>query len=102
MSHTEVLLVSFTSLVLCVQAQLQRSLDSSVTAQPRPLIGRRTRRELPAAMMAALQNGTGPTAEEDSGVQDEEEEVPGAQELVDFSPVYCCLHIYTELVSRPL
>lgn len=26
-------------------------------------------------------------------------QVPGAQDLVDFSPVYRCLHIYTVLVS---
>uniref|UniRef100_A0A8D3CIZ1 Exocyst complex component n=1 Tax=Scophthalmus maximus TaxID=52904 RepID=A0A8D3CIZ1_SCOMX len=30
----------------------------------------------------------------------EEQEVPGAQELVDFSPVYRCLHIYTVLGLR--
>ncbi|KAG9345803.1 hypothetical protein JZ751_008948 [Albula glossodonta] len=28
--------------------------------------------------------------------------VPGAQDLVDFSPVYRCLHIYTVLGSRPM
>uniref|UniRef100_A0A8C4HA14 Exocyst complex component n=1 Tax=Dicentrarchus labrax TaxID=13489 RepID=A0A8C4HA14_DICLA len=28
------------------------------------------------------------------------EEVPGAHDLVDFSPVYCCLHIYTVLGLR--
>uniref|UniRef100_A0A8C3ADB7 Exocyst complex component n=1 Tax=Cyclopterus lumpus TaxID=8103 RepID=A0A8C3ADB7_CYCLU len=28
------------------------------------------------------------------------EAVPGAQDLVDFSPVYCCLHIYTVLGLR--
>ena len=26
-------------------------------------------------------------------------QVPGAQDLVDFSPVYRCLHIYSVLVS---
>jgi len=26
-------------------------------------------------------------------------QIPGAQDLVDFSPVYRCLHIYTVLVS---
>ncbi|XP_077815373.1 exocyst complex component 6B isoform X12 [Macaca mulatta] len=31
---------------------------------------------------------------------DEEEEVPGAQDLVDFSPVYRCLHIYSVLGAR--
>ena len=29
-------------------------------------------------------------------------QVPGAQDLVDFSPVYRCLHIYTVLVSPSL
>uniref|UniRef100_A0AAZ3R507 Exocyst complex component n=1 Tax=Oncorhynchus tshawytscha TaxID=74940 RepID=A0AAZ3R507_ONCTS len=51
--------------------------------------------------------GSSPMSEQDSGVldvEDEEDEdevlVWGAQELVDFSPVYRCLHIYTVLGSR--
>uniref|UniRef100_A0A667ZCQ7 Exocyst complex component n=1 Tax=Myripristis murdjan TaxID=586833 RepID=A0A667ZCQ7_9TELE len=88
------------------QAQLQRSLDSSVSTQPRALMGRRTRKE---AMVAAGTESDGqggsPVSEQDSGildVEDEEEddEVPGAQDLVDFSPVYRCLHIYTVLGLR--
>ncbi|XP_037832652.1 exocyst complex component 6B [Kryptolebias marmoratus] len=90
------------------QAQLQRSLDSSVTGQPRALIGRRGRRREAAA--AGAENGGhggSPLSEQDSGILDvedeeEDEEVPGAQELVDFSPVYRCLHIYTVLVSPPI
>ncbi|KAK7910026.1 hypothetical protein WMY93_014710 [Mugilogobius chulae] len=85
------------------QAQLQRSLDSSVSAHPRPLTGRnRNRKELYVTMASAIQNGGSPFSEQDSGILDEEEEeeVPGAQELVDFSPVYRCLHIYTVLGLR--
>ncbi|XP_036967664.1 exocyst complex component 6B isoform X3 [Acanthopagrus latus] len=93
------------------QAQLQRSLDSSVSTQPRALISRRGRKEA-AAAAAALGAGTdsggqggSPLSEQDSGildVEDEEEDddVPGAHDLVDFSPVYRCLHIYTVLGLR--
>uniref|UniRef100_A0A8C9X0P8 Exocyst complex component n=1 Tax=Sander lucioperca TaxID=283035 RepID=A0A8C9X0P8_SANLU len=86
------------------QAQLQRSLDSSVSTQPRALIGRRSRKEAAAATDSGGHGGS-PVSEQDSGildVEDEEEddEVPGAQDLVDFSPVYRCLHIYTVLGLR--
>uniref|UniRef100_A0A673BGU9 Exocyst complex component n=1 Tax=Sphaeramia orbicularis TaxID=375764 RepID=A0A673BGU9_9TELE len=85
------------------QAQLQRSLDSSVSTQPRALIGRRVRKE---AAAGAGTDGGSPLSEQDSGILDvedeeeEEEDVPGAQDLVDFSPVYRCLHIYTVLGLR--
>ncbi|KAM4536648.1 exocyst complex component 6B isoform 1-T1 [Odontesthes bonariensis] len=89
------------------QAQLQRSLDSSVALQPRALIGRRNRKEAMAAGMGTESDGHGgsPVSEQDSGILDvedeeEDEEVPGAQDLVDFSPVYRCLHIYTVLGLR--
>uniref|UniRef100_A0A3B5PVQ9 Exocyst complex component n=1 Tax=Xiphophorus maculatus TaxID=8083 RepID=A0A3B5PVQ9_XIPMA len=85
------------------QAQLQRSLDSSVTLQPRALIGRRGRKEA-AAVTESSGEGGSPLSEQDSGILDvedeEEEDVPGAQDLVDFSPVYRCLHIYTVLGLR--
>lgn len=89
------------------QAQLQRSLDSSVSSQPRAPIGLRSRKEAVvegAGPDSGEQDG-GPLSEEDSGVLDvgdeeEEDEVSGAQDLVDFSPVYCCLHIYTVLGLR--
>ncbi|XP_061566421.1 exocyst complex component 6B isoform X2 [Cololabis saira] len=93
------------------QAQLQRSLDSAVSLQPRALIGRRSRKEAMMMMMMVAagtdrdgQDGS-PVSEQDSGildVEDEEEddETPGAQDLVDFSPVYRCLHIYTVLGLR--
>ncbi|KAI3376158.1 hypothetical protein L3Q82_016691, partial [Scortum barcoo] len=67
------------------------------------------RKEAAAAVAAAGTDGDGhggsPLSEQDSGildVEDEEEddEVPGAQDLVDFSPVYRCLHIYTVLGLR--
>ncbi|XP_070785685.1 exocyst complex component 6B isoform X2 [Enoplosus armatus] len=87
------------------QAQLQRSLDSSVSTQPRALIGRRSRKEAAAVGTDSDGQGGSPVSEQDSGildVEDEEEddEVPGAHDLVDFSPVYRCLHIYTVLGLR--
>ncbi|KAM6895119.1 exocyst complex component 6B isoform 1-T1 [Lycodopsis pacificus] len=86
------------------QAQLQRSLDT----QPRTLIGRRSRKEAAAGGGAGTDSGGGaggsPVSEQDSGILDvedeEDDEVPGAQDLVDFSPVYRCLHIYTVLGLR--
>uniref|UniRef100_A0A6Q2Y8H8 Exocyst complex component n=1 Tax=Esox lucius TaxID=8010 RepID=A0A6Q2Y8H8_ESOLU len=67
--------------------------------------GRRLRKE--AGLGAATEvdgHGSSPVTEQDSGIldveDDEDDEVPGAQELVDFSPVYCCLHIYTVLGAR--
>ncbi|TMS02239.1 Exocyst complex component 6B, partial [Larimichthys crocea] len=91
------------------QAQLQRSLDSSVSTQPRVLLGRRSRKDAMAATLAGTDSGGqggSPVSEQDSGILDvedeeeEEEEVPGAHDLVDFSPVYRCLHIYTVLGLR--
>uniref|UniRef100_A0A4W6CJS8 Exocyst complex component n=1 Tax=Lates calcarifer TaxID=8187 RepID=A0A4W6CJS8_LATCA len=89
------------------QAQLQRSLDSSISMQPRALIGRRGRKLVAAAMTGMDSDGQGgsPVSEQDSGIldvedEDEDDEVPGAQDLVDFSPVYRCLHIYTVLGLR--
>uniref|UniRef100_A0A673BCQ8 Exocyst complex component n=1 Tax=Sphaeramia orbicularis TaxID=375764 RepID=A0A673BCQ8_9TELE len=83
------------------QAQLQRSLDSSVSTQPRALIGRRVRKE---AAAGAGTDGGSPLSEQDSGILDvedeEEEEEDVTQDLVDFSPVYRCLHIYTVLGLR--
>ncbi|XP_068443869.1 exocyst complex component 6B [Clinocottus analis] len=94
------------------QAQLQRSLDSS--SQPRGLIGRRGRKAMAAAMAAMGAGpdsgepggGGSPESEQDSGILDvgdeeeDDDDVPGTQDLVDFSPVYCCLHIYTVLGLR--
>ncbi|XP_034146265.1 exocyst complex component 6B isoform X3 [Esox lucius] len=71
----------------------------------RAAVGRRLRKE--AGLGAATEvdgHGSSPVTEQDSGIldveDDEDDEVPGAQELVDFSPVYCCLHIYTVLGAR--
>nr|XP_015801721.2 exocyst complex component 6B isoform X1 [Nothobranchius furzeri] len=86
------------------QAQLQRSLDSSVTMQPRALIGRRGRKMAAAVGAESGRQGGIPMFKQNSGILDvedeEEDDVPGAQELVDFSPVYRCLHIYTVLGLR--
>ncbi|KAM4012734.1 LOW QUALITY PROTEIN: exocyst complex component 6B-like [Anomaloglossus baeobatrachus] len=84
------------------QAQQQRSLDNILTLQTKGILGRRYKKDLcPSPEM----NGTSPMSEQDSGIldvedEDEEEEAPGTQDLVDFSPVYRCLHIYTVLASR--
>ncbi|MBN3307153.1 exocyst complex component 6B isoform X2 [Amia ocellicauda] len=86
------------------QAQLQRSLDSTVSYQHRTVSGRRSRKE--AGLGTELEGqGSSPLSEQDSGILDvedeeEEDEVMGAQDLVDFSPVYGCLHIYTVLGAR--
>ncbi|XP_037116146.1 exocyst complex component 6B isoform X1 [Syngnathus acus] len=84
------------------QAQLQRSLDSST--QPGVVVGRRPGRQ-PAAGRFTQSNGQVDRLELDSGVLDlgdeeETDQVTGAQDLVDFSPVYRCLHIYTVLGLR--
>lgn len=58
-----------------LQAQLQRSLDSSVSTQPRALIGRRSRKE--AAVAAGTDSdgqGGSPVSEQDSGILDVEDE----------------------------
>ncbi|XP_030635719.1 exocyst complex component 6B isoform X2 [Chanos chanos] len=87
------------------QAQVQRSLDNALTHQQRAGSGRRSRKEAGQGTELDGQGGS-PLSEQDSGildVEDEEEEddeVPGAHDLVDFSPVYRCLHIYTVLGAR--
>ncbi|XP_077597850.1 exocyst complex component 6B [Stigmatopora nigra] len=77
------------------QAQLRRSLDSSVSSHP-GVPG------VPAHGGVAKSNGG---LELDLGVLDmgdeeEPDQVSGAQDLVDFSPVYRCLHIYAVLGLR--
>lgn len=61
-----------------LQAQLQRSLDSSVSMQPRALIGRRSRKEAAAAAVGAGMDSGGqggsPLSEQDSGILDVEDE----------------------------
>ncbi|KAJ8268838.1 hypothetical protein COCON_G00114450 [Conger conger] len=85
------------------QAQLQRSVDSTLPHQQRAGSGRRARKEA-GANTDLDGHGCSPLSEQDSGILDvedeEEDEVPGAQDLVDFSPVYRCLHIYTGLGAR--
>ncbi|XP_041442926.1 exocyst complex component 6B isoform X4 [Xenopus laevis] len=81
------------------QAQQQRSLDNIQSVQGKGGLAR-THTKCPSPEV----NGTSPMSEQDSGILDvedeEEEETPGTQDLVDFSPVYRCLHIYTVLGSR--
>ncbi|XP_028820704.1 exocyst complex component 6B isoform X3 [Denticeps clupeoides] len=86
------------------QALLQRSLDGANTQQQqRGGGGRQGGRKEPQATELDGQGGS-PRSEQDSGildVEDEEEEGGlGAHDLVDFSPVYRCLHIYTVLGAR--
>lgn len=81
------------------QAQVQIARDNAVTSQQRSASGWRIRKEA-----CPDRTGSNPFTEQDSGiidVEDEEmDEVSGAQDLVDFSPVYRCLHIYTVLGAR--
>ncbi|XP_018416706.1 PREDICTED: exocyst complex component 6B isoform X5 [Nanorana parkeri] len=84
------------------QAQQQRSMDNMLSGQSRGGLGKRYKRDLCPSPEV---NGTSPMSEQDSGIldvedEDEEEEAPGTKDLVDFSPVYRCLHIYTVLGSR--
>ncbi|KAG8542504.1 hypothetical protein GDO81_026604, partial [Engystomops pustulosus] len=85
-------------------AQQQRSLDNILSLQIKGILGKRYKKDLCPSPEV---NGTSPMSEKDSGIldvddEDDEEEAPGTQDLVDFSPVYRCLHIYTVLVSsRP-
>ncbi|XP_041877886.1 exocyst complex component 6B [Corvus kubaryi] len=86
------------------QAQQQRNLDNIVSQQPRISGGKKSKKEFSASSELEVKS-TSPMSEQDSGIldvedEDEEEEVPGAQDLVDFSPVYRCLHIYSVLVSK--
>uniref|UniRef100_A0AAR2JH00 Exocyst complex component n=1 Tax=Pygocentrus nattereri TaxID=42514 RepID=A0AAR2JH00_PYGNA len=85
------------------QAQVQNSRDSDVTHQQRTGSGRRLRKEAGSGTEVDRSGGS-PLSEQDSGILDvedeEDDEVPGAQDLVDFSPVYRCLHIYTVLGAR--
>lgn len=72
-------LYGFLSVYSCVvlQAQLQRSLDSSVSVQPRALLGRRSRKEVAAAVGAGMDSGGqggSPLSEQDSGILDVEDE----------------------------
>uniref|UniRef100_A0A8C1NST1 Exocyst complex component n=1 Tax=Cyprinus carpio TaxID=7962 RepID=A0A8C1NST1_CYPCA len=85
------------------QAQVQIARDNAVTSQQRSASGRRIRKEMCLGTKVD-RNGSNPFSEKDSGILDvedeEENEIPGAQDLVDFSPVYRCLHIYTVLGAR--
>ncbi|XP_056612461.1 exocyst complex component 6B [Triplophysa dalaica] len=81
------------------QAQVQIARDNAVTSQQHSASGRRIQKE------ACLdRTGSNPFTEQDSGILDVENEeadkVSGAQDLVDFSPVYRCLHIYSVLGAR--
>uniref|UniRef100_A0A8D0JMZ1 Exocyst complex component n=1 Tax=Sus scrofa TaxID=9823 RepID=A0A8D0JMZ1_PIG len=86
------------------QAQQQRNLDNIILQQPRIGSKRKSKKDAYTIFDAEIES-TSPKSEQDSGildVEDEEddEEVPGAQDLVDFSPVYRCLHIYSVLGAR--
>nr|XP_037862214.1 exocyst complex component 6B isoform X1 [Chlorocebus sabaeus] len=91
-------------LQLHFSAQQQRNLDNIVLQQPRIGSKRKSKKDAYIIFDTEIES-TSPKSEQDSGildVEDEEddEEVPGAQDLVDFSPVYRCLHIYSVLGAR--
>ncbi|XP_075429397.1 exocyst complex component 6B isoform X4 [Ascaphus truei] len=85
------------------QAQEQRNLDNILSQQTKGGLGRKSKKDF---CLSPEVNGTSPMSEQDSGILDvedeDEEEAPGTQDLVDFSPVYRCLHIYTVLGSREI
>uniref|UniRef100_A0A672S9C4 Exocyst complex component n=1 Tax=Sinocyclocheilus grahami TaxID=75366 RepID=A0A672S9C4_SINGR len=90
------------------QAQVQIARDNAVTSQQRSASGQRIRKEV-CSGTEVDRNGSNPFSEKYSGILDVEDEevseerlisIPGAQDLVDFSPVYRCLHIYTVLGAR--
>ncbi|KAJ8008530.1 hypothetical protein DPEC_G00105830 [Dallia pectoralis] len=71
----------------------------------RAAVGRRLRKEAGLGAGSEMDgHGSSPMSEQDSGILDvedeDDDEVPGAQDLVDFSPVFCCLHIYSVLGAR--
>ncbi|XP_078080643.1 exocyst complex component 6B isoform X2 [Mustelus asterias] len=83
------------------QAHQQRNLDNIVSQQHKVGTGKKVKKDGGIGLDAEVDN-TSPMSEQDSGILDvedeeDEEEVLSAQDLVDFSPVYRCLHIYTAL-----
>lgn len=69
--------ISESIFLCCVQAQLQRSLDSSVSTMPRAFIGRRSRREPAVSVGAGMDSGGQggcPVLEQDSEILDVEDE----------------------------
>lgn len=90
--------VDLRCLLMCVsvQAQLQRSLDSAVTLQPRALIGRRSRKEAAAGTESGGHGGS-PMSEQDSGILDVEDE-----EEEEVSMLAPQTHPSVEVASEPL
>nr|XP_020856656.1 exocyst complex component 6B isoform X1 [Phascolarctos cinereus] len=87
-----------------MEAQQQRNLDNIISQQPRIGSRKKSKKDAFTSLDTEIES-TSPKSEQDSGILDvedeeEDEEVPGAQELVDFSPVYRCLHIYSVLGAR--
>uniref|UniRef100_A0A8C4RRS0 Exocyst complex component n=1 Tax=Erpetoichthys calabaricus TaxID=27687 RepID=A0A8C4RRS0_ERPCA len=87
------------------QAQQLRTMDTTLSHQQRT--GSRRAKKETAPVTELESDNTSPMSEKDSGILDvedeeeeEEEEVLAAQDLVDFSPVYRCLHIYTVQGAR--
>ncbi|KAF3854107.1 hypothetical protein F7725_014795 [Dissostichus mawsoni] len=79
------------------QAQLHRTFNSAVAKQAST--GHYTKPVYTLNGQTHTHNGL--MMDEDTGDEDEgDEEILTAQDLVDFSPVYRCLHIYTVLGDR--
>lgn len=77
------------------QAQLQRSLDNSVSAQARPLIGRRIRKEAPRDGRRPAASGQDPGSLD---VEDEEDdEVRNLQSQISQQQSYCSAFRFTYL-----
>lgn len=60
-----------------LKAQVQRSLDSSISTQPRALIGRRSRKEVSATPGVGTERDVhfgSPVSQQDSGIRDVEDD----------------------------
>lgn len=92
--------ISESIFLCCVQAQLQRSLDSSVSTMPRAFIGRRSRREPAVSVRAGMDSG-GPALEQDSEILDveDEEEDEEVRKLPPHKETHCCIAASLDLLK---
>ncbi|MEQ2245568.1 Exocyst complex component 6 [Ilyodon furcidens] len=80
------------------QAQQHRTFNSAVAKQVH--IGNYSKPVYSLSGRTHMHISNGLLTDEDNGDEEEaDEEILTAQDLVDFSPVYRCLHIYTVLVG---
>ncbi|CAF87310.1 unnamed protein product, partial [Tetraodon nigroviridis] len=81
------------------QAQKHRTLNSALTKQTNVGHHANSVYSLIGPAYAHVQNGLMIDDDDEAGIEEEaDKEILTAHDLVDFSPVYRCLHIYTVLV----